>query len=152
MTARKAQEPIAVAAFREVEGHRALGFGTGFGRDGEPEGRSQGTNDVDKWVQVINWFEKLWADLPDVVRLAEVDVDVGNIEDLEKLQEVLSRVVGSSSGEPRVGKDSNPNGDRTDMGFKFFIFILDRFEANGVYRRKEDLEIPLNKLDQWDKF
>jgi len=54
MTARKAQEPIAAATFSEVEGHGSLRVGPGPGGDAEAEGRSEGTNDVDEWVQVIN--------------------------------------------------------------------------------------------------
>ena len=50
MTTRKAQEPIASAAFSEVQGHRSVSFGSSPDRDAEPQGRSQGTNDVDGWV------------------------------------------------------------------------------------------------------
>jgi hypothetical protein len=63
VTARKAQEAIAATTFGVVEGHRPLGVGPGFGRDTEAEGRSEGTNDVDKWVQVTDGFEKLRTDL-----------------------------------------------------------------------------------------
>ena len=63
VTARKAQEPIAVATFGEVEGHRPLTIGPGVGRDVKAEGRGEGTNDVDEWVQVKNGFEQLRTDL-----------------------------------------------------------------------------------------
>ena len=66
----------------------------------------------------------------------------------------------------RIGKDANPDGDRTDDRFlsldRFFVlvrfftlgffFILRRFvdpdllETNDIYRRKEDLEILVSKL------
>jgi hypothetical protein len=84
VTARKAQEPIPAATFGEVEAHRSLSVGPGLGRDAEAEGRSEGTNDVDEWVQVIDRFEKLRADLARVVGPAEVDVDVGDIVVPEK--------------------------------------------------------------------
>ena len=84
MTARKAQEPITVATFGEVEGHRALSIGPGLGRDSEAESRSEGTNDVDKWVQVADGFEKARTDLARVDGLTEGDVDVGNLVVLEK--------------------------------------------------------------------
>jgi IS4 transposase len=65
-----------------------------------------------------------------------------------------------------AGEDANPNSDRTDHRFLnlslfvtialFFtlevFFVLGRFvdldllETNDVYRRKEDLEIPVSKL------
>ena len=48
--AQKAQEPIAAATFGEVEGHPNLSVRLGLGRNAEAEGRSEGTNDVDKWV------------------------------------------------------------------------------------------------------
>ncbi len=42
VTARKAQEPIAVATFREVEGHRPLRAWPGFGGYLEDEGGASG--------------------------------------------------------------------------------------------------------------
>ena len=65
-----------------------------------------------------------------------------------------------------AGEDANPNSDRTDdrfLNLSLFItialffapglfFVLRRFvdldllETNNVYRRKEDLEIPVSKL------
>jgi hypothetical protein len=69
--------------------------------------------------------------------------------------------VGSRSG-GRLGKDANPDRDRTDDRFLslalFIIFLtlffvlerfvdLDHLETNNVYRRKEDLEIPVGKLN-----
>ena len=84
VTARKAQEPIAAATFSEVEGHSSLSVGPGPGGDAEAEGRSKGTNDVNKWVQVIDGFEKLRTDVTRVGGLAEVDVDVGDLVLLEK--------------------------------------------------------------------
>jgi hypothetical protein len=84
VTARKAQEPISAATFGEVEGHRPLSVEPGFGRDTEAEGRSEGTNGVDEWVQVTDWFEKLRTDLARVEGLTEVDVDVGDLVVLEK--------------------------------------------------------------------
>jgi len=62
VTARKAQEPIAAATFGEVEGHRPLSAAPGLSRDAEAEGRSEGANDVDEWVQVTDGFEKLRTD------------------------------------------------------------------------------------------
>jgi len=44
VTTRKTQEPIAVATFRGVEGHRPLSVGTGLGGYGEAKGRSEGTD------------------------------------------------------------------------------------------------------------
>ena len=58
MTARKAQQVVTTATFCEVEGHRPLSVGPGLGRDAEAEGGSEGTNDVEKWVQVIDGLEK----------------------------------------------------------------------------------------------
>jgi hypothetical protein len=84
VTARKAQELIAAATFSEVQGHRPLSVGPGLGRDGEAEGRGEGTNDVDEWVQVTNGFAKPRTDLARVEGLAEVDVDVGDLVVLEK--------------------------------------------------------------------
>jgi hypothetical protein len=157
VTARKAQEPIAPATFSEVEGHRPLSIGPGLGRNAEAEGRSEGTDDVDEWVQVIDGFEKLRTDRARVEGLAEVDIDVGDLVVLEKGQDVLSRVVGSRSG-GRLGGDANPNGDRTDdrflslgLFFTLGLYFLRRFvdldllETNDVYRCKADLEIPVSK-------
>jgi len=85
VTARKAQEPIAAATFSEVDGHGSLSVGPGSGSgDAEAEGRSEGTNDVDEWVQVIDGFEKPRTDLTRVDELAEVHVDVGDLVLLEK--------------------------------------------------------------------
>ena len=84
VTARKAQEPVAAATFGKVEGHRPLGVGPGLGRDAEAEGRSEGTNDVNEWVQVTDGFEKLRTDLARVEGLAEVDVDISDLVVLEK--------------------------------------------------------------------
>jgi hypothetical protein len=84
VTARKAQEPIAVTTFGKVEGHRPLSVGHGLSRDVEAEGRSEGTNDVEEWVQFIDGFEKPRTDLARVEGLAEVDVDVSNLVVLEK--------------------------------------------------------------------
>ena len=84
VTARMAPEPIAVATFGEVEGHRPLSVGPGLGRDAEAEGRSEGANDVDEWLQVTDGFEKLRTDLARVEGLAEVNVDIGNLVVLEK--------------------------------------------------------------------
>ena len=71
--------------------------------------------------------------------------------------------MGSRSG-GRLGEDANPNGNRTGGRFLrlalFFtllfltlaLFALGRFvdlgllETNDVYRRKEDLKIPVSKL------
>ena len=50
VTTRKTQEPIAVATFRKVEGHRALSAGTGLGGYGEAKGRCEGTSDVGEWI------------------------------------------------------------------------------------------------------
>jgi hypothetical protein len=84
VTARKAQEPIAAATFGEVEGHRPLSVGPGLGRDAEAEGRSEGTNNVGKWVQVTNGSEKLRTDLARVERLTELNVDIGDMVVLQK--------------------------------------------------------------------
>ena len=48
------------------------------------ESRSEGANDVDEWVQVIDRFEKLRTDLTRVEGLAEADVDVGDLIVVEK--------------------------------------------------------------------
>ena len=78
---------------------------------------------------------------------------------LEKGKDVLSCVVGSRSG-GRLGKDANPNGDRTNDRFislaLFFtlgvFFVLGRFvnlnllETNDVYCREVNLKIPVSKL------
>ena len=77
--ARKAQEVIAAATLGEIEGHRPLSVRPGFGRDAEAEGGSEGTNDVDEWVQVTDGFEKLRTGLARVKGLAEVDVDIGDL-------------------------------------------------------------------------
>jgi hypothetical protein len=84
VTARKAQEPIAAATFGEVEGHRPLSVGPGLGRDAEAEGRSEGTNDVDEWVQVTDGSEKLRTDLARVEGFTELDVNIGDLVVLEK--------------------------------------------------------------------
>jgi len=84
VTARKAQEHIASTTFGEVEGHSPLSVRPSLGRDAEAEGGSEGTNDVDEWVQVTDGFEKLRTDLARVEGLAEVDVDVGDLVVLEK--------------------------------------------------------------------
>jgi hypothetical protein len=84
VTARKTQESIAAATFGEVKGHRPLSVGPGLGRDAEAEGRSEGTNDVDEWVQVTDGSEKLRTDLARVEGLAELDVDIGDLVVLEK--------------------------------------------------------------------
>lgn len=68
----------------------------------------------------------------------------------------------SSRGRGRLGKDANPDGDRTDDRFlgldRFFTLVLfftldvrrfvdpDLLETNNVYRRKTDLEILVSKL------
>jgi hypothetical protein len=85
VTARKAQKPVAAATFSKVEGHGSLSVGPGPGRDAEAEGRSEGTNDVDEWVQVIDGFEKLRTDVTRVDGLAEVHVDVGDLVRLKKM-------------------------------------------------------------------
>ena len=88
MTARKAQEPIAAATFSEVDGHGSLSVGPGPGGDEEAEGRSEGTNDIDEWVQVIDGFEKPFekpkTDGTRVDGLAEIHIDVGYLVLLEK--------------------------------------------------------------------
>jgi hypothetical protein len=158
VTARKAQELVAATTFGEVKGHRPLGVGPGLGRDAKAEGRCEGTNDVDEWVQVTGGFEKLRTDLVRVEGLAEVDVDVGDLVVLEKDQDDLGRVVGNRSG-GRIGEDASPNGDRTDDRFLslalfltlalFFLgcFVnLDLLKTNDVYRREADLVIPVSKL------
>ena len=81
---RKAQEAITATTFGEVEGHRPLIIGPGLGRDAEAEGRSEGTNKVDEWVQVTDGFEKFRTDLARVEGLAEVDVNIGDLVVLEK--------------------------------------------------------------------
>ena len=84
VTARKTQEPIAATTFGEVEGHRPLSVGPGLSGDAEAEGRSEGTNDVDKWVQVMDGSEKLRTDLAHVDGFAELNVDIGDLVVLEK--------------------------------------------------------------------
>jgi hypothetical protein len=84
VTAREAQEIIAATTLDEVEGHRFLSAGSGLGGDAEAEGRSEGTNDVNEWVQVTDGFEKLRTGLARVEGLAEVDVDVGDLVVPEK--------------------------------------------------------------------
>jgi len=84
VTTRKTQDPIAAATFGEVEGHRPLSIRPGFGRDPEAESRSERTNDIDKWVPVTDGFEKLRTDLARVERLAEFDVNIGDLVVLEK--------------------------------------------------------------------
>lgn len=84
VTARKSQEPIAAATFSEVEGHGSLSVGPGPGGDAEAKGRSEGTNDVDEWVQVIDGFEKPRTDVTRVDGLVEAHVDVGDLILLEK--------------------------------------------------------------------
>ena len=86
-----------------------------------------------------------------------MNADVGEVVVLEGGQEDPSRVVGGRSREPRLGKDPDSNDDRTDVPFflgLFYIvgsfFIIDHFESNDVYRRKEDLETPLKKLNAND--
>ena len=165
MTARKAQEVVAITTFCEVEGHCPLSVGPGLGRDGEAKGRSEGTNDVNEWVQVIDGLEKLGTGLACVKGFAVVNVDIGDLIVPEKGQDVLSCVVGSRSG-GRLGEDPNPDGDRTNDRFlsldRFFIlvlfitlnvfFILRRFvnpdllETNNIYRCKANLEILVSKL------
>src|SRR5712672_1231168 len=139
MTARQAQEPLAVATFGEVECHRTLRFGSSHRRNTEPEGRGKRTDDVDEWVQVIDGWEEPWTNLPDVVRITELYFDVGESEVLEKGKEDHRQVASVRGGEPRFGKDPDPNDDRTDFPF----FIIHPLEANGLYRRKEHLEITL---------
>ena len=63
VTARKAREVVAVAAFCEVEGHRPMNVGPGLGEDAEAEGRSEGTKDVGEWVQFTDRSEKPRTDL-----------------------------------------------------------------------------------------
>ena len=84
VTARKAQEVVAAATFCEVEGHRPLSVGPGLGRDAEAEGGSEGTNDVDKWVQVIDGWVKPRTGLARVEGFTVVDVDVGDLVVPEK--------------------------------------------------------------------
>jgi hypothetical protein len=84
VTARKTQEPIAATTIGEVEGHCSLSAGPGLGRDAEAEGRSEGTNNLEEWVQVTNGFVKLRTDLARVEGFAEVDVDIGDLVVLEK--------------------------------------------------------------------
>ena len=114
------------------------------------------TNDVDEWVQVFDGSEKPRTGLARVEGFAEVDVDVGDLVVHEEGEDVLSRIVGSRSGD-RLGEDANPDRDRTDGRFLsldcFFIlvqvlfFILRRFvdpnllETNDIYRRKADLGV-----------
>ena len=59
VTARKAREVVAVAAFCEVEGHRPMSVGSGLGGDAETEGKSEGTKDVGEGVQFTDRSEKL---------------------------------------------------------------------------------------------
>ena len=84
MTARESEEPIAFATLSEVEGHCSLSIGPGLGGDGEAECGSEGTNDVDEWVQVTDGSEKPRTDLARVCGFAEVDVDVGDLIVFEK--------------------------------------------------------------------
>ena len=84
MTAPKAQEFIAAATLGEVEGHCSLSIRPGLGRDGEAEGGSEGTNNINKWVQVTDGFEKLRTSLVCVVGLTEVNINIGDLVVLEK--------------------------------------------------------------------
>ena len=84
VTARKAQQPITATTFGEVKGHRPLSVGPGLGRDSEAEGRSDGTDDIDKWVQATDGSEKPRTDLARVEGLAEFDVDISDLVVLEK--------------------------------------------------------------------
>jgi hypothetical protein len=154
----KAQEGIAATTLGEVEGHCSLKVRPGHGRDAEAEGGSEGTNDIEEWVQITDRFEKLRTCLARVEGLVEVDVDICDLVVLVKGWDVLNRVVGSH-GRGRLGEDANPNSDITDNRFLslycFFISIffvlgcfvnLDHLETNDIYCRKADLEIPVSKF------
>ena len=116
----QAQKPVAVAAFGEVQGHRALIFGVSH------DGR-----------------EKRWTGFPHVVGLAESISTSVSPKSLRRARRTR-RVAGARSGEPRPGKDADPNDHRTDSTF-FFIHPPEANgpEANGIYRRKKHLEIIL---------
>lgn len=81
-----------------------------------------------------------------VVKLAEVDMDVGDLKVLEKGEKGHRRIVGGRSGESRLEMNADPNHDRTDS-----LFIVNLFDANGLDRREVDLETTLDELDQWDE-
>ena len=68
-----------------MQGHRSLSFESILGRDAKPKGRSQGSDNSDGRVQVVDWLEKPGTDFPDVVGLAVVGV--GEAVVLEKRQE-----------------------------------------------------------------
>jgi hypothetical protein len=57
----------------------------GLGCDGEPERRSKRTANVDGWVKFGNGFEEIWTSRPGVDRLPKLDLDVGDVELLEKV-------------------------------------------------------------------
>ena len=54
----------------------------------------QGSDNIDGRVQVVDWLEKPGTDFPDVVGLAVVNVNVGEVAVLEKRQEGPNCVVG----------------------------------------------------------
>ena len=82
--AQKAQEVVTTATFGKVEGNHPLSVGTGLGRDAEAKGGSAGTNDVKKWVQVIDGLEKLRTGLAHVEGFMVVNVDIGDLVVPEK--------------------------------------------------------------------
>ena len=84
MTARKAQEPIALATLSKVEGHCSLSIKTSLGGDAEAKGRSEGANNINKWVQVTNRLKKLRTSVAHIVGLMEVDIDICDLIVLEK--------------------------------------------------------------------
>lgn len=84
MSARKAQEPIAVSTLGQVEVRRPLSVRRGLGGDMEAKGRGEGTNDVEEWVHVIDWIVESRPDLARIIRLAEVDLDVADFVVLEE--------------------------------------------------------------------
>jgi hypothetical protein len=62
----------------------------------------------------------LRIDLACIEGLAQVDVDVADLVFLERGSDVLG-----SRSRSRLGKDANPNGDRTDNCLdRFFILAL----------------------------
>jgi hypothetical protein len=80
------------------------------GSDGESESGSKGTSNVHGVVEVGNGAKKRWTDRPLVDGLAVFDVDVDNVEALEKVKDLDARVEGVLALE-RIGTNTDPDHD-----------------------------------------
>ena len=90
----------------------------------EAEGGSDGTNDLDEWVESMNGRDQHRADLVRVDRTTEVDVNVRNLMVSEEGENFLSGAVGGRGGGD-LEEDAYSDRHGTDVGFSAGVLVVD---------------------------